>query len=281
VIKIDNVEPARPQAGLTNADVVFEILVESGLTRLAAVFQSADADPAGPVRSTRTSDIDIVSALNHPLYAYSGGNTRFVAELRAAPLTDVGAERQGGAYYRSRGVPPDNLFTRTSALFQLAPGGSQPPSPLFTYRAPGQPVTAAGAAPALHVDAHFPSLLATWDYDAASQTYKRSQNGTADVVQGGQQISAVNVIIQMTPYETDGYAGGEGIYPPPPIPKADTVGAGTALIFTGGSVINAHWTKPSAAAATTYTDAGGQAVPLTPGQTWVELAPVGAPVTTR
>jgi hypothetical protein len=283
VVKIDNVDPARPQAGVNGADVVYEEMVESGLTRLAAVFQSADADPVGPVRSTRSSDVDIVSALNRPLFAYSGGNTRFVALIRAAPLVDVGADAHGGAYFRGRGVSPDNLFTRTAALYGLAPAGSAAPSPLFTYRAAGTPVTSAGAAPATHVDVRFPATLATWDWDAASQTYKRGQNGTADVVQGGQQISAVNVIIQMTPYETDGYAGGEGIYPPPPIPKADTVGAGTALIFTGGSVINAHWTKPSAAAATTYTDAdaGGQAVPLTPGQTWVELAPVGAPVTTR
>ena len=41
-------------------------------------------------------------------------------------------------------------------------------------------------------EAAFPASLAAWEYDAASQTYKRSQNGTADVVQGGQQIGAAN-----------------------------------------------------------------------------------------
>lgn len=281
VVKIDNVEPARPQAGLTNADVVFEEMVESGLTRLAAVFQSKDADPVGPVRSCRSSDVDIASALNHPLFAYSGGNTRFVGLIRAAPLTDVGADLQGGAYFRTRGVPPDNLFTRTTSLFPLAPAGAAAPAPLFTYRVTGQAVAGAGAAPAVHVDVHFPASLATWDYDAASQTYKRSQNGTADVVQGGQQIGAANVIVQMTPYETDGYAVGEGISPPPPIPKAVTVGTGTALIFTGGSVINAHWAKAAPTAVTAYTDANGVPIALTPGPTWVEFAPIGAAVTTR
>jgi hypothetical protein len=281
VVKIDNVEPARPQAGLTSADVVFEEMVESGLTRLAAVFQSNDADLVGPVRSCRSSDVDIASALNHPLFAYSGGNTRFVGLIRAAALTDVGADLQGGAYFRSHGIPPDNLYTRTTSLFPLAPAGSAAPAPLFTYRVTGQPVAGAGAAPAVHVDVHFPAALATWDYDAASQTYKRSQNGTADVVQGGQQIGAANVVVQMTPYETDGYAVGEGITPAPPIPKADTVGTGNALIFTGGSVINAHWAKAAPTAVTAYTDAIGVPIALTPGPTWVEFAPIGAAVTTR
>jgi hypothetical protein len=281
VVKIDNVEPARPQAGLTSADVVYEEMVESGLTRLAAVFQSGDADPVGPVRSTRSSDVDIVSALNRPLFAYSGGNTRFVALIRAAPLVDVGADLQGGAYYRTRAASPDNLFTHTPALFALAPPGAAAPAPLFTYRDPATPVAAAGATPVTHVDAHFPASLATWDWDAASQTYKRAQNGTPDVVQGGAQIAAANVIIQLTPYDTDGVAAGEGISPPPPIPRALSVGTGDALILTGGSLVQAHWAKTAPTAITAYTDAGGQSVPLTPGQTWIELVPVGSAVTTR
>jgi hypothetical protein len=281
VVKIDNVEPARPQAGLTSADVVYEEMVESGLTRLAAVFQSADADPVGPVRSTRSSDVDIVSALNRPLFAYSGGNTRFVGLIRAAPLVDVGADLQGGAYFRTRAASPDNLFTHTPALFALAPAGSSAPVPLFTYRDPATPVAASGATPATHADAHFPASLATWDWDPASATYKRAQNGTADVVQGGQQISAANVIIQMTPYDIDGYAVGEGITPAPPIPRALSVGTGDALILTGGTLIQAHWAKAAPTAITAYTDAAGQQVQLTPGQTWIELVPVGSAVTTR
>ena len=116
IVKIDNVQDARPQAGITKADVVFEEEVEGGLTRLAAVFQSADGDPVGPVRSTRTSDIDIVSLLNHPLYAFSGGNRRFVTEIDASGMVDVGYSARPGDYYTSRGAAPHNLYTRTSAL---------------------------------------------------------------------------------------------------------------------------------------------------------------------
>src|SRR5262245_49940676 len=83
VVKIHNEQGTQPQAGLNQADVVFEELVEGGDTRLAAVFQSGDSDPVGPVRSTRSTDVAIVSELNHPLYGFSGGNQIFLAQIKA------------------------------------------------------------------------------------------------------------------------------------------------------------------------------------------------------
>ncbi|HEX6421121.1 MAG TPA: DUF3048 domain-containing protein, partial [Acidimicrobiales bacterium] len=73
-VKIDNVEEARPPAGLDRADIVIEEQVEGNLSRLAAVFHSTDADPVGPVRSTRTTDIELASLFGRPLFASSGGN---------------------------------------------------------------------------------------------------------------------------------------------------------------------------------------------------------------
>lgn len=274
-VKIDNVDPARPQAGLGAADVVYEEMVEDGLTRLIAIFQSGDAARVGPVRSTRTTDLDIVAPLNHPLYAYSGGNPSYVAQLRAAPVTDVGAEADGGAYFRSGPhAQPHNLYTSTDALFRAATGAPHPPAPLFTYRAAAQPLDNP-AGPASHLDVSFAMAAVSWDWDAVAQNWKRSQNGSADVDEAGQQLTAANVIFQLIPYVTDGYAVGEGINPPPPIPKGQSVGSGTALVMTGGGVINAHWTKASSTAATVFTDPNGKPIALAPGRTWVELAPVG------
>lgn len=275
-LKIDNVDPARPQAGLEAADVVYEEMVEGRVTRLIAVFQSTESTRIGPVRSTRTTDIDVVSALNHPLYGYSGGNTNFVAQLRAAPVVDVGADSHAGAYFRSgpHGAP-HNLYTTTAALFSLAPAGSKPPASMFAFRAAGQAVGGAGAVPASHLDLNFGFSGATWDWDPASQTWKRGQNGSGDVLQSGQQIAAANVIVQIIPYTTDGYATGEGISPPPAIPKGQTVGSGSAVVITGGMVIQAHWTKTAATSPTAFTDSSGQPIQLTPGRTWIELAPSG------
>src|SRR4051795_9013931 len=92
IVKLDNANEARPQAGLIEADVVFEEQVEGGITRLAAVFQSNDASPVGPIRSVRTTDINIFSALNKPMLGYSGGNKIFVAALHKSPIVDVGVD---------------------------------------------------------------------------------------------------------------------------------------------------------------------------------------------
>ncbi|HET9769741.1 MAG TPA: DUF3048 domain-containing protein, partial [Acidimicrobiia bacterium] len=77
VVKIDNAPKARPQVGLNQADVVFEEGVEGGITRFAALFHSEESKPVGPVRSARTTDIKLLSALRHPLFAYSGANATF------------------------------------------------------------------------------------------------------------------------------------------------------------------------------------------------------------
>lgn len=281
-VKIDNVDVARPQAGINSADVVFEEMVEGSVTRLIAVFQSQDSNQVGPVRSTRTTDIDVVSALNRPLYAYSGGNTGFVAKLRAAPVTDVGYDTHTSGYFTSGPFPqPHHLYAKTPALYSLAPAGSQAPPVFFRFRAPPDAAPAAGATPATHLDVSFGGSAAGWVWDPPSGTWVRFQNGSPDVDQARKQISAANVILQLIPYTTDGVASGEGIFPPPPIPKGLTVGTGTAKIMTNGTVVNATWSKSASTAVTQWADSAGQPIFLTPGQTWVELAPLGAAFSVR
>lgn len=286
VIKIDNLDGpsgARPQTGLTTADLCIEEQVEDGITRFACVWQSADVGLVGPVRSTRTTDIAIVSALNHPLYAFSGGNTSFLAAIRAAPIVDVGADAQPGAYVRTGSKPaPHNLYTRVTTLYGLAPKGAGPPPAQFTYRAAGQPATGAGAVAATHVDLKFPGMggpSVAWDWDATAKTWRRSQNGTADVTTDGGQITAANVIFQFVNYPIVGYQTIAGVGGP--IPMAQLIGQGPALIFSGGVLIKATWAKPSATAVTQFADAAGAPILLTTGPTWVELAPTGSAPTTR
>jgi hypothetical protein len=107
VVKINNHPLARPQIGINQADIVFEEEVE-GITRFAAVFQSQDSTPVGPVRSARTSDVDIVAQLSHPLFAWSGGNAGVQKAISNADLTDVGASlhyAEGGWFRDNRGHP--------------------------------------------------------------------------------------------------------------------------------------------------------------------------------
>jgi hypothetical protein len=130
-------------------------------------------------------------------------------------------------------------------------------------------------APASHIDMSFGMAAAAWDWDAASATWKRTQNGSPDIDQAGQQLAANNVIVQVINYTIDGYATGEGVVPAPPIPKGQSVGSGSATILTGGTVIRATWSKASPTAVTQFADSAGQPIALAPGRTWVELLPPG------
>ena len=100
-VKIDNVDAARPQAGLNQADVVIEETVEGGLTRLMAIFQCSSTDSVGPIRSVRTSDADLLRLLNGAVFGFSGANPRALAPVAAtskAVLISYGAHP--GYYHR-------------------------------------------------------------------------------------------------------------------------------------------------------------------------------------
>lgn len=268
VLKIDNHDRlARPQAGINEADVVFEEQVEGGVTRLAAVFHSEDADPVGPIRSGRTTDIAIVSQLNHPLFGFSGANSATLNAILDAPIVDVRWDARPDAYRRVSERPaPHNLFTSTEELYTSAPDDAVPPPSLFEYRADvesedGEPVdsfsiTFSGSA----------GYGASWDWDARSGEWEREQIGTPHVDPDGEQVSVPNVVVQVV-----GYATRFGN------PEAQLVGEGSAYVFTRGRVIEGTWQRSSLEEVTRFLDAAGNDILLTPGQTWVELPPVGSP----
>jgi Protein of unknown function (DUF3048) N-terminal domain/Protein of unknown function (DUF3048) C-terminal domain len=278
VVKIDNADgggkgnSARPQSGLNAADVVYEEMVEGSVTRFGAIFQSGDADPVGPIRSARLTDIDVFTPLT-PLFAWSGGNPTVSGAIRGSKLVDIGFDAASQAYNRRSGkVAPHNLYSSTPSLYGVAPAGGAAPPPLFQYRPAGQ-APPAGGRPAGNVHLAFRDGPAgapvDWRWDAGSGTFLRSQRGTPDVDEGGQQINPVNVLVQLTPYHFNGDADVAGN----PVPQADLVGSGACHLLSAGVIVDCTWSKASAEAVTTYADAAGAPLRLTPGRTWVELVP--------
>lgn len=272
MVKIDNSPPARPQAGLAEADLVIEEQVEGNITRLAAIFHSRDAEPVGPVRSTRSTDIDLAALFGKPLYASSGGNARVLAALRRANVVDVGHNKGGAAFWRQAGRPaPQNLFTTTKGLRAKAGETPPPPAPLFTYRAEGTPL-GGGARPVKGVALGFGGgEISRFTWDATSQTWLRSQAGTPHLDAAGQQLAPRNVVVLEIKYSFSGSAQQSN-------PHGITTGEGRALVFTSGQVIEGRWSRPSASKPFALLATDGSAIGLTPGQTFVELPPSGGAV---
>ena len=273
VVKIDNVDAARPQTGLGQADVVYEEMVEGGLTRLAAVFQSVYPAVAGPVRSGRLTDEGIADDLNHPVYVFSGTNAIFLPVLVGQPVIAVYQMNHPEMFFRYGGNIPHNLYTSVSKVASL--GRATPPLPLFSFLSAGQPFGGGEASPAASVAISFPAATATWTYSPAAHAWLRWQNGTPDVDSTGRQIRADNVLVMFVSYVTSGVATGEGVAPSP-IPEAILTGAGPLWALSGPALAKGTWARDSLPAAAVLTSASGSELKLAPGRTWVELVPLGS-----
>jgi hypothetical protein len=263
VVKIDNVDAARPQAGINQADVVFEEIVEGGLTRLAAVFQSHGSDPVGPVRSARSTDVHLLANLNHPLLVYSGANGGVLGEIAGSTLTDAGRDAIGDPYFRDNSrQAPHNLFVNTSDVWassQASKAGK--PQPLFLY---GAKSAAAVASPGVDIDFGNANVSFVWNGKGG---WSRSMNGRAQVDVKGAQAAPTNVIVQFTEYGTSRADENS--------PEARVTGSGEAWVFTEGTVTRGRWTRSSDSGTTVYNDQQGNPIRLAAGTTWVELPRAG------
>jgi len=124
------------------------------------------------------------------------------------------------------------------------------------------------------------ATVATWNYDSTTTQWVRTTNGVLQTVAEGASLSPgppiafTNVIVEMVPYENTGYTDPDGN----PVPDADVVGSGPAVVLSDGEFVHATWSKPTASSVTTYEASDGSRIRLLPGTTWVMLAPTGAPI---
>lgn len=273
LVKIDNYEPsARPQAGLTRADVVFEEKVEGPVSRFAAVFQSTSSE-LGPVRSARTTDLSLAAMLGRPLFSYSGANAGFQALVNQAPIVDVGAGRNGG-YHRAWDRPvPYNLWSSTDALWSGQ--AAVPPPALWGFRAEGAPPPPGGR-PVTEAGYHFGGYVTNvrWVWDPETETFARWQNGTPHLDADWCQVRAENVILQIVPYVDSGARDVLGGV----VPEASLGGEGQAWVLTGGQAVPATWRRWTPESPTAYLGTDGQPIAMAPGRTWVALVPIDYPV---
>ena len=262
-VKIDNHPAARPQIALERADLVFEELVEGGLTRYAALWHSDVPDEVGPVRSIRPMDPDILTSFGG-IVAYSGGQPQFVQAMQDTGLLNLIHDQDDSAVFErvtDRDAPHNVVLAAAEAVDLHA--DIAPPPRQFDY---ADSAATAGAAetgaPTTTIIARFSeSGERSWSWDAAAG-YLRSQDGSADLDTTGAQLRSTNVVVLRVDVDrsTD-------------VPRTILSGSGEAWVSTNGSTMPATWFKDGAAAPIRLADANGATVDLAPGNTWIELVP--------
>src|SRR5580658_8774450 len=126
-VKIDNTPEAQPQYGIQDADVVYEEIVEGGITRLAAIFNSHVPSVVGPVRSVRRTDREIVFPIGG-VFACSGGAEYALKSIATAPVKVFDQANAGDTMFRDlQRDPPHNLFAYAELL--MAKDGTPRPPP--------------------------------------------------------------------------------------------------------------------------------------------------------
>ena len=265
-VKIDNYGPARPQWGLEHADAIIEENVE-GITRFVALYHTDLPDVVGPVRSARIGDIDLLSAMNRPVFAYSGANPGVTDWVGSAAFSNVLVDftaLRNPCYFRTADRPgPHNLLLDPNCAVDLATTAG-PARPLWSidpsWTQPAGVDAFADTTFTLAMD----GVVVDWTWDSASGTYLRSQDGLPHVTVDGAQISARNVVELST------------VYVPSPVdarsPTPISVGSGSAVVHRNGKAIPAIWLRPTAYDHFEFVDtATGQPIPLDAGTSFIEL----------
>ncbi|MCU1458935.1 MAG: hypothetical protein JWL73_3027 [Actinomycetia bacterium] len=269
-VKIENTPEARPQSGLDVADIVYEEVVDGGITRFIAVFNSNAPDSVGPVRSVRPMDPQVLRPLGG-IFMLSGGTPKNLAAAQAGPFL-VLTENNQDVMFRLKSRPaPHNLYAYPAKAWSKG-GKPIPPPAMFTYRAANAPFPGEG------VDSFTVNFIpragyaASFSWNAFTQSWDRSMGGVPFNAASGKRVSPKNVIVQFLQWQGQpGAFDAEGV----------VSGSGDAWIFSAGKLVKGRWSHSDPNQPTTYTDAAGAPLSLTPGQTWVSFAPVGSVVDVR
>lgn len=257
VVKIDNTSASSPQVGLGRADLVAEELVEGGSTRLAVFYYSQVPKRVGPVRSFRATDIGIVKPANGVLVA-SGGAGPTVRRVQAANVKTVTEGATGYTRDSSR-VSPYNLFMDLRRLAGSLESTGAPEN----YLPWGPEEDFPGGQPAKSVAAEFSGGHTTsWRYRGGG--YVNQNSYAAD----GDRFKPQTVLVLRVRVGDAGYKDPAGN----PVPETRLTGKGDAMVFHGGKLVRATWTKSGLKAPVRLKTRAGE-LTLPPGKVWMELVP--------
>lgn len=300
-VMIENHQEAKPQSGLSFADVIYEAVAEGGITRFLAVYYCQDAGIIGPVRSARTYFLDFISEYgNYPLYAHVGGANqpgpadalsqinsydwgayndmnqfsigfptfwRDYDRLGHTALTEHTMYSTTGKLWefaKTRGITDSDDITEDKWDSEFVPYSFKDDSPL-DKRPVGQTV---------HVE-HWEGrgqYAVDWLYDRTTNLYKRNNGGAPHIDRNtNKQLTSKNIVLlsMVENNANDGYENNIHLL-------YKTKGTGKAVIFMDGIRITGTWRKDSRTDRTLLFDQNGAPIKFNRGTIWFHILPIDA-----
>ncbi len=263
-VMIDNHPDARPEAGLSQARVVYEAPVEGGLTRYFALFNSNQVvAKVGPIRSARPYFLDWLAEYGRSSYWHSGGSPDALNLIKQYSVWDVNEFFFGPYFWRSSDrEAPHNLYTSSEKWHTLIAG--TPHDPLNWAGWNFSRDFSASVSSSEVADLRIRMYGVGWTYDSDLKRYVRFLNNKLLSDEAGQKILADTVVVQFVDTDVIDEEGRRTIA---------TVGEGEARFLRDGRMVRATWKKSDRVSRTRFFDVSGKELLFKPGQIWIEVIP--------
>lgn len=276
-VMIDNHNLAWPQAGLNQAYLVYEIIVEGGETRLMALFKGVNVDKIGPVRSSRHYFLDYVME-NDAIYAHFGWSPQAQSDITKYSINNInGITESESTFWRVKDKSaPHNAVTSTEALLKVAKAKgyktTSTKESVLNYVTDNVELKNGKGATTVIIP-HSTLQNVKYEYDAQNQVYKRYARSKAQTDwDTGNSITTKNIIITFCDNYTLDDGENKG--------RQDLKNTGTfdGYYITNGKAIKIKCIKTSRNTQTVYQDLDGNEIEVNDGNTWVHICPTNANV---
>ncbi len=294
-VMIENHQEARPQSGLSSANIVYEAVAEGGITRFMAIFYCNLSDiQVGPVRSARTYYLDWLGEYDG-LYGHVGGANSpgpadTLSQIIKYGVKDLNQFSIGFPVfwrdYQRLGHPvatEHTMYSTTQKLWEVGAkrGWTEKDEDDKSWSGgftPWKFKDEKGGGTTTKITVPFwdsGEYVVEWDYDSTTNSYNRKNGGVEHQdLNNKKQLVAKNVVVQFEKESraNDGYENNLHLL-------YGTTGSGKALIFQDGNVIEGKWIKATRISRTKYIDSKGLEIQFNKGQIWIQTVPEGSKVT--
>lgn len=267
-IMVNNAPAARPQSGLSGADIVYEVIAEGGVTRFVSIFHSHAEEPKiGPIRSIRPYMIEIGESY-HGVLVHAGASNDAYAILQRQHKEDLDEITNAGSYFwrdKSRKAP-HNLYSNVEKLLEGAAKRNYDTEdtdvPGYSFRGEDD-VIEGEPANSVEIKFQLDSYKVTYKYDSDTRLYQRYINGEPHIdLETGEILTAANVVVMGADHKVLDDVGRLAV---------DLDLGGEAVLFQRGQAIQGQWIHRADDVIRFVKD--NVEVPFVPGTTYFNVVP--------
>ena len=276
-VMIDNHSDAWPQAGLNQAYMVYEIIVEGGETRLMALFKGVDLDKIGPVRSARHYFIDYAME-NDAIYVHFGQSPQAQSDIKKYSIADInGIAEDGTTFWRVKDkVSPHNAVTSTAKLLESAKSKNyrttSTEESVLNYVTDEVNLEEGQDAKTVTIP-HSDLQTVEYEYDEENKVYVRYARGQEQTDwDTDKAITTKNIIITFCDNYTLSDSENKGRQ------GLKNIGTFNGYYITNGKAIKIQCIKNARDEQTIYQDMQGNEIKVNDGNTFVNICPTNAVV---